>query len=86
MGCRSCELACKEEHDLRGIEVLAIGPKKGIFVPVFTEECNSCEDRVSKGLDPTCIMACPYNARCACAEHEITSRISNKNRLYAMSK
>ena len=60
-GCHSCEVACKNEHDLPlgqwGIKVLELGPWKLMdgkhweyrYVPVPTSYCDLCADRVEAG-------------------------------------
>ena len=73
-GCRSCEVACKEEHHLStgkwGIRLYDDGPwAKGdsesmgkdfnwnrITVP--TDLCDLCAERVSSGIEPTCVHHC----------------------------
>lgn len=68
-GCHSCEMACKAELKLPvgkwGIQVAQIGPWQidenrweYEFVPVPTELCNLCEDRVAAGKKPTCVHHC----------------------------
>lgn len=71
-GCHTCELACKNEHDLPkgqwGVKLLEMGPwqlEDGYhweyrFVPVLTQTCDLCAERVSKGEFPTaCSIALP---------------------------
>lgn len=68
-GCHTCEMACKVELGLPkgkwGIQVAQIGPWQidddrweYEFVPIPTELCNLCEDRVAAGKLPTCIHHC----------------------------
>jgi len=68
-GCHSCEIACKLEHQLPhgqfGIQVLQMGPRKigedkweYTFIPVPTDLCDLCEDRVREGKLPTCVHHC----------------------------
>ena len=69
-GCHSCEIACKNEHDLPigqwGIKMLELGPwekmEKGQwehkYYPVLTSYCDLCEDRVAAGGIPTCQLHC----------------------------
>ena len=73
-GCQSCEIACKEEHSLPvgkwGIRVHDDGPwLKGDNermgkefnwnkVPIPTDLCDFCEDRVKDGREPTCVHHC----------------------------
>lgn len=68
-GCHSCEMACKNEHDIPlgkwGIKVKEDGPWKlpnGEWhwdcVPVPTEICDLCADRVADGKEPSCVQHC----------------------------
>lgn len=68
-GCHSCEVACKKEHDLPegqyGIQVTEIGPWKigedkweWTFMPVITQLCDLCHDRVADNKLPTCVHHC----------------------------
>lgn len=72
-GCQSCEVACKNEHDLPegqwGIRVFDDGPWlinaphdwnwNKIAIP--TDLCDLCEERVSKGRVPNCVHHCLAN-------------------------
>lgn len=68
-GCHSCEMACKMELGLPpgkwGIQVVQLGPWQinadrweYEFVPIPTELCNLCEERVAAGKKPTCVHHC----------------------------
>lgn len=73
-GCQTCEVACKEEHDFPvgkwGIRVLDDGPwqKNDVDdegknfnwnkIPVPTDLCDLCADRVKAGKDPSCVHHC----------------------------
>lgn len=73
-GCESCVVACKEEHGYPvgrwGIKVYKDGPwgkKDGAEygsdfnwnnVPVPTDLCDLCADRVARGRKPTCVHHC----------------------------
>jgi len=66
-GCHACELACKQEHDLktdewgiRVIERIYRGKEKIVidYVPIPTEYCNFCMNRVSQGQKPACVHHC----------------------------
>lgn len=76
-GCQSCEVACKEEHQLPvgkwGIRVHDDGPwakddeeTMGKHfnwnrIPVPTDLCDLCEERVTKGKKPSCVHHCLAN-------------------------
>lgn len=68
-GCHSCELACQQEHefaaDVCGIYVKEHGPfhiggdKWELeYVPVPTDHCDACANRVATGKEPTCVQHC----------------------------
>ena len=68
-GCHSCEVACKEEHGFPvgkyGIRVWNDGPwpidnRKMNWnkIPIPTDLCDLCADRVEKGKVPTCVHQC----------------------------
>lgn len=73
-GCQSCEVACKTEHGFPvgkwGIRVFDDGPwqKDGANdegnnfnwnkIPVITDLCDGCKDRLAQGKKPTCVHHC----------------------------
>ncbi|WP_094607691.1 hypothetical protein SPSIL_009510 [Sporomusa silvacetica DSM 10669] len=68
-GCHACEVACKKELNLPngqfGIKVLEDGPRKSDngkwewnYIPMPTDHCNLCEERVAAGKRPTCVHHC----------------------------
>lgn len=68
-GCRACEMACSVEHDIPlgrfGIKLSCTGPWKidgkhwqNDMVPIPTDECDLCADRLKKGQKPTCAKHC----------------------------
>ncbi len=68
-GCHSCEFACQMEHGYpvgqTGILVNEIGPWKIdedvwqlAYMPVPTDQCDFCADRVGRGKLPTCQHHC----------------------------
>lgn len=66
-GCHACEMACKQEHNLKldqwGIRVVertydANGGRVIEYVPIPTEFCNFCMNRVTQGLKPACVHHC----------------------------
>ena len=70
-GCHTCEVACKVEHGIPtgqwGIHVLddglwPIDEKNNEWnwnhVPVPTDLCDLCADRVAKNREPSCVHHC----------------------------
>ncbi|MCL1846337.1 MAG: 4Fe-4S binding protein [Coriobacteriia bacterium] len=68
-GCHSCEVACKTEKNLPegqfGIQLAQIGPWRidetrwqYDYVPVPTDICDLCQDRVAAGKMPKCVHHC----------------------------
>jgi anaerobic dimethyl sulfoxide reductase subunit B (iron-sulfur subunit) len=68
-GCHSCEMACKQEHGYKkntwGIKLAQNGPWQlpdgkweYNYIPVPTELCDLCADRVGEGRLPTCVHHC----------------------------
>lgn len=68
-GCHTCEMACKVEHGLPegkwGIRVNEQGPQETapdvwewFFIPVPTDLCDLCAERVKEGRLPTCVHHC----------------------------
>jgi anaerobic dimethyl sulfoxide reductase subunit B (iron-sulfur subunit) len=73
-GCQSCEIACKVEHGLPvgkwGIRVFDDGPwqkddsndEGSNFnwnkIPIPTDLCDGCQDRLAVGKKPTCVHHC----------------------------
>ena len=68
-GCHSCEVACKNDKELPleqwGIKLAQIGPWKidednwqYEFIPIPTDQCDLCQDRVDAGKLPTCVQHC----------------------------
>lgn len=67
-GCHTCEVACQKELGLEpeefGIECKVAGPyQMGARwqmdnVPVPTDRCNACKERVAKGKKAACVQHC----------------------------
>ena len=92
-GCHSCEVACKEEHGFpvgkHGIRVMEDGPwainnhaVNFNHIPVPTDLCDLCADRVAAGKKPTCVHHC----LCECMEfgpiEELAKKLTLKGKQY----
>ena len=72
-GCHSCEVACQIEHGLPigqyGIKITELGPWEYgpdtwqlTYMPLITDQCDMCIERVANGKVPTCVHHC--QAKC----------------------
>lgn len=90
-GCHSCEVSCQMEHDLPvdrwGIKVQRVGPwqigpddYQYDNVPVPTDQCDLCADRIAKGKRPLCVKHC----QAACMDFgpvdEMAEKVSGKGK------
>lgn len=68
-GCHTCEMACQVEfqfpQDQGGVRLAEVGPYNvegdkwvWIHMPIFTDQCNLCAQRLEKGKEPTCVKHC----------------------------
>ena len=68
-GCKTCTMACQVEKDLPqgrdGIVVKEVGPWQiegdtwqYDYIPVPTDECDLCAERVAAGKKPSCVAHC----------------------------
>jgi anaerobic dimethyl sulfoxide reductase subunit B (iron-sulfur subunit) len=68
-GCHSCETACKTEHGLPtgqwGIKLAQAGPWQidettwqYDYIPMPTDQCDLCAERVAAGKWPACVHHC----------------------------
>lgn len=66
VGCHSCEISCKQEHNRPpeewGIRVNEVAPEiaggKLYYFPFPTDHCNFCGKRIARGLQPACVKHC----------------------------
>jgi Fe-S-cluster-containing dehydrogenase component len=66
-GCHACEMACKQENNLdtdewgiRVVERMYPTKERTVieYVPIPTEHCNFCMQRVRRGERPACVHHC----------------------------
>lgn len=90
-GCHTCEVACKVEHGIPtgqwGIHVLddglwPINEKEGKWnwnhIPIPTELCDLCEERVKAGRKPTCVHHCLAQAMTFGPLDELVTELDKK--------
>ncbi len=72
-GCHSCEVACQMELNLPvgqyGIKLAELGPWEYApgkwqltYIPMPTDQCTLCNERVKSGKVPSCVHHC--QAKC----------------------
>jgi Fe-S-cluster-containing dehydrogenase component len=94
-GCHTCEVACKQEHNLPagkwGIRVIEVGPeltggKLILNIPVPTELCDLCEQRVKEGELPACVKHCQARTMTYGTIEELTKKIDSPYTLLWLPK
>ncbi|MCL1846414.1 MAG: oxidoreductase [Coriobacteriia bacterium] len=70
-GCHTCEVACRKEKDIPldewGIKLFEVGPDelKGKwywnFIPLPSDYCDLCHDRIKAGKKASCEFHCLAN-------------------------
>ena len=95
-GCHSCEVACKNEHDLPlgqwGIKILELGPWKlqdgkhweYRYIPVLTSSCDLCTERVEAGERPACAHHCLADAIEFGPLSELAKKMEEKGRMASL--
>ncbi|HWQ75145.1 MAG TPA: oxidoreductase [Syntrophomonas sp.] len=84
-GCHGCEIACKKVLGLApgevGMALKKDGPRKKPdgrwelnYIPVPTELCDLCADRVAEGRKPKCVHHC----QALCIEYGSVSELAKK--------
>ena len=96
-GCHSCEFACQMEHGFpvgqTGVRVKEVGPYRlegdhwqYAYMPVPTDQCDLCAERLDAGKKPTCVSHC----QAVCLEFgpvsELAAKLEDKSKqcLYAL--
>lgn len=91
-GCHSCEIACKKELNLPegqfGIKLTEIGPWQinedkweWTYMPVMTNLCDMCSDRVAEGKLPSCVQHCQAWCMYYGEVDELAKKIDGKSRM-----
>jgi anaerobic dimethyl sulfoxide reductase subunit B (iron-sulfur subunit) len=89
--CQSCEVACKEEHNLPvgkwGIRVQEDGPweiEPGQYnfnyLPFPTDLCNLCAERTAVGREPSCVHHCLANVMQYGTVEELAVKLAEKTK------
>lgn len=92
LGCSECEIACMSSHglgpDSLGVKVTKLGPWKTRdgswqydFVPIPTDWCDMCADRVGKGSRPACARRCQYGVITYGAVDELAAMLKMKSKM-----
>lgn len=90
-GCHTCEVACKVEHQIPvgkwGIHLLddglwPIDEEQGKWnwnhIPVPTDLCDLCSERVAAGREPTCVHHCLASVMKFGSIDELVSELDKK--------
>ena len=95
-GCHACEVACKVEKGLAegefGIKLAEIGPWKldgtkkweWDFLPMPTQRCDLCQERIDAGKVPSCVHHCQSLAMEFGTIEELAKKV-NKPRMVIFS-
>lgn len=94
-GCHACEVACKKRLGLPegqfGIKVVQVGPYQVDretwvydFVPVLTDQCTLCTERVEAGKWPSCVHNCQSMIIENGSEEELREKAAGLTGKYAM--
>jgi len=89
-GCHTCEVACKQEHNLpvgkwgiKLFEFIQPLPKGKLYItylPFPTELCNLCAERVKKGYLPACVKHCMAKCMAFGPIDELVEKLKEKPR------
>ncbi|HZS02498.1 MAG TPA: 4Fe-4S binding protein [Chloroflexota bacterium] len=88
-GCGACEMACRQEWDLRsdewGIKVTTQFLNDGQsfnYVPIPTDLCNLCQPRLADGslTEPSCVRHCLAKVMAFGSVEEMARKMIGKRR------
>ena len=87
-GCHACEVSCRNTHNIPlnewGIKINEMGPVKmqdkwlWDYVPVPSDLCDLCEERVEQGKQPSCMLHCLANCMELVPVEEVSAALSKK--------
>lgn len=89
--CHTCEVSCKMELKIPegkwGIKVYEVGPWEIgngkwqlTYVPVPTDLCNLCQERVGMGKKPSCVHNCYTGAMKFGLVEDLAKELEKKSR------
>ncbi|CAK7003276.1 MAG: hypothetical protein PEGG_00098 [Paraeggerthella hongkongensis] len=95
--CHTCEVACKKTHDLPigqyGIKTLEYGPVKNLtgkwewtYLPLPTDLCDLCADRVAEGRLPNCVHHCQAGVMYYGTVEELAAKAAEKPKMVLFTK
>lgn len=90
-GCKTCEMACRMEHqyppERTGVKIYEVGPWEiegdtwqHDYMPLYTDECDLCADRVGKGKLPSCVQHCQAEILEYGPVDELAAKMSDKRK------
>ena len=88
-GCHACEVSCRNTHNIPldewGIKINEMGPVKmqdkwlWDYVPVPSDLCDLCEERVEQGKQPSCMLHCLANCMELVPVEEASAALAKKS-------
>jgi len=95
--CHSCEVACKKVLDLPvgqfGIRTLEDGPRQNTlgkwewtYIPLPTDLCDLCAERVAQGRLPSCVHHCQSGIMYYGPIEELAVKLAEKPKMVLFSK
>ena len=86
-GCKACEIACQQEHGfdteelgIQVLEQLMNGGQTYNFMPIPTDLCDLCTERVQREGRPSCVHHCMAKVMEFGPVEDLARRISQKPR------
>lgn len=96
-GCHSCEVACQMEQGLPvgqyGVKIAELGPWEYApgtwqlsYIPMFTNQCNLCKERLALDKEPSCVQHCQSKCLTYGPLEELTKKLADhpKQIIYAL--